>query len=168
MVITSTERKHKKVPSRSHRAEEYNDWNGKYNVKVQQQTRWSKKKKGSLHLTTGHWNSPNHNSKQKEKEWRQPRKQMLLFSRCVQLFENLWTATCQAFLSFTIFQSLLKLTSIESMMPLNHLILSPSSLPALNLSQHQSLFQRVGSLHQAAKILELQFQPSVLPMNNQD
>ena len=83
---------------------------------------------------------------------------MLLFSRCVQLFENLWTATCQAFLSFTIFQSLLKLTSIESMMPLNHLILSPSSLPALNLSQHQSLFQRVGSLHQAAKILELQFQ----------
>ena len=47
---------------------------------------------------------------------------MLLFSRCVQLFENLWTATCQAFLSFTIFQSLLKLTSIESMMPSNHLI----------------------------------------------
>ena len=95
---------------------------------------------------------------EKKKEWRQPRKQMLLFSRCVQLFENLWTATCQAFLSFTIFQSLLKLTSIESMMPPNHLILSPSSPPALNLSQHQSLFQWVGSSHQAAKILELQFQ----------
>ena len=28
--------------------------------------------------------------------------------------------------------------------------------PALNLSQHQGLFQRVGSLHQVAKILELQ------------
>ena len=95
---------------------------------------------------------------EKKKEWRQPRKQMLLFSRCVQLFENIWTATCQAFLSFTIFQSLLKLTSIESMMPPNHLILSPSSPPALNLSQHQSLFQWVGSSHQAAKILELQFQ----------
>ena len=34
--------------------------------------------------------------------------------------------------------------------------LSPSSLPALNLSQHQDLFQWVGSLHQVAKVLELQ------------
>ena len=33
MVITSTERKHKKVPSRSHRAEEYNDWiTGLYHI----------------------------------------------------------------------------------------------------------------------------------------
>ena len=95
---------------------------------------------------------------EKKKEWRQPRKQMLLFSRCVQLFENLWTATCQAFLSFTIFQSLLKLTSIESMMPPNHLILSPSSPPAFSLSHHQGLFQWVSSLHQVAKVLELQFQ----------
>ena len=35
----------------------------------------------------------------------------------------LWTAACQASLSFTISQSLLKLTSIESVMPPNHLIL---------------------------------------------
>ena len=35
--------------------------------------------------------------------------------------------------------------------------LSPHSL-ALNLSQHQGLFQRVGSLHQMAKVLELQLQ----------
>ena len=32
------------------------------------------------------------------------------------------------------------------------------SLPALNLSQHPGLFQRVGSLHQVAKLLELQLQ----------
>lgn len=33
MVITSTQRKHKKVPSRSHRAEEYNDWiTGLYHI----------------------------------------------------------------------------------------------------------------------------------------
>ena len=32
------------------------------------------------------------------------------------------------------------------------------SLPALNLSQQQGLFQRVGSLHQVAKLLELQLQ----------
>ena len=35
--------------------------------------------------------------------------------------------------------------------------LSPSS-PALNLSQHQSLFQWVGSLHQVTKVLEFQRQ----------
>ena len=33
-----------------------------------------------------------------------------------------WTAACQASLSFTIFRSLLKLMSIESVMPSNHLI----------------------------------------------
>ena len=32
------------------------------------------------------------------------------------------------------------------------------SLPALNLSQHQDLFQTVGSSHQVAKVLELQLQ----------
>ena len=36
--------------------------------------------------------------------------------------------------------------------------LSSISPPALNLSQHQGLFQWVGSLHQVAKILELQHQ----------
>ena len=36
--------------------------------------------------------------------------------------------------------------------------LSPPLPPALNLSQHQSLFQCVGSWHQVAKILEIQHQ----------
>ena len=36
--------------------------------------------------------------------------------------------------------------------------LSPASPPALNLSQHQGLFQWVGSSHQVAKVLELQHQ----------
>ena len=47
----------------------------------------------------------------------------------------------------------------------------PLSLPsplALNLSQHQDLFQWVGSSHQMVKVLELQLQPSVLPMNIQN
>ena len=39
----------------------------------------------------------------------------------------------------------------------SHLLASPS-LPALSLSQHQGLFQRVGSSHQVAKVLELQLQ----------
>ena len=55
-------------------------------------------------------------------------------------------------------QSLLKLMSIKSVMASNHLILSSSSPPALNLFQHQGLLQRVTSLHQMAKVLEFQLQ----------
>ena len=73
----------------------------------------------------------------------------------VRLFVTLWTAARQASLRVTNSQSLLKLMSTESVMPSNHLILSPTSPYALNLSQHQSLFQWVGSSHQVAKILEL-------------
>ena len=52
------------------------------------------------------------------------------------LFDTPWTAAHQAFLSFTISQSLFKLMSIESVMPSNHLLSSP--LPsAFNLSQYQ-------------------------------
>ena len=39
----------------------------------------------------------------------------------------------------------------------SHPLSSPSP-PALNLFQHQGLFKRVGSSHQVAKALELQFQ----------
>ena len=67
---------------------------------------------------------------------------------CVQLFATLWTAAHQASLPFTISGSLLKLMSIESAMPSNHLSLPFP--PALNFSQHQGLFQWVGSLHQVA------------------
>ena len=41
----------------------------------------------------------------------------------VQLFASPWTAACQASLSITNSQSLLKLTSIKSVMPSNNLIL---------------------------------------------
>ena len=46
--------------------------------------------------------------------------------------------------------------------------LSPPSPPAPNPSQHQGLFQWVSSSYQVAKVLELQLQTSVLPMNIQD
>ena len=36
--------------------------------------------------------------------------------------------------------------------------LSPRSLPAINLSQHQGIFKWVGCLHQVATVLELQLQ----------
>ena len=70
-----------------------------------------------------------------------------------------WTEACQASLSFTMSQSLLKLIFIELVMPSNHLILChPSSPPAFNLSQYQGLFQWVCYFHQVAKVLELQLQ----------
>ena len=74
----------------------------------------------------------------------------------VQLLATPWTVACQALLSFIITQSLLKLMSIESMMPSNHLIFSLLPSLALILAQHQGLFQLVGSSHQLAKVLELQ------------
>ena len=73
---------------------------------------------------------------------------------CVQLFTTPWTVACQTSLSFS--QTVLRLMSIEVVMPSNYLILSPPSLPAFNLSQHQSLLQWVNSSHQVAKMLELQ------------
>ena len=42
---------------------------------------------------------------------------------CVQLFATPWIAACQASLSITNSRSLLKLMSIESVMPSNHVIL---------------------------------------------
>ena len=52
----------------------------------------------------------------------------------VQLFETPWTAACQASLSITNPRSLLRLMSIKSVMPSNHLILSSPSPPAFYLS----------------------------------
>ena len=62
----------------------------------------------------------------------------------VQLFATPWTAAHQASLSFTISQSLLKLMSIESVMPSNHLIichpllLLPSIFPRLRVFSNKS------------------------------
>ena len=61
----------------------------------------------------------------------------------VLLFVIPWTAACQAFLYFTIFQSLLKLMSIESMMPSTHLIfchpllLWPSIFPSIRVFSNE-------------------------------
>ena len=75
--------------------------------------------------------------------------------RRVRLFVTLLTAAHQASLSIINSWSLIKLMSIKSVLPSNHLNLSSPSLPAFNLSQHQGLFQWVSSSHQVAKISEL-------------
>ena len=68
---------------------------------------------------------------------------VLLLSR-VQLFTTPWTSGCSASLSFTISLSLLRLMSIESVMPSNHLIfchpllLSPSIFPSIRVFSSES------------------------------
>ena len=74
----------------------------------------------------------------------------------VRFFATPWTAACQASLSFTISQTLLKLMSIESVMPSNHLILCcpflllPSIFPSIRGCSNEWALQ------------------SVLPVNIQD
>ena len=82
---------------------------------------------------------------------------LLLFHCCVWFFAVPRTAACQASLSITNSRSLLKLMSIDLVMPSNHLYpLSSPSHPAFNPFQHQGLFQWVGSSRQVAKGLERQ------------
>ena len=65
----------------------------------------------------------------------------------VQLFATPWTAACQASLSITNSQSLLKLMSIESVMPSNHLILClplllmPSIFPSIWVFSNESVLR---------------------------
>jgi len=55
----------------------------------------------------------------------------------VQLFATPWTAARQASLSITNSRSLLKLMSIESMMPPNHLNLLPSIFPIIRVFSNE-------------------------------
>jgi len=63
----------------------------------------------------------------------------------VQLFVTPWTAACQASLSITNSRSLLKLTSVKSVMPSNHLILCcpllllPSIFPSIRVFSNESV-----------------------------
>ena len=84
----------------------------------------------------------------------------------VWLFAIPWTAARQAYLSITNSQSLLKLMSIESVMPSNHLILChpPShiqSFPASGSFQMNQFFTSGG------QSIEVSASASVLPLNIQ-
>ena len=85
---------------------------------------------------------------------------------CVQLFVTPQNEAQQATLSFTISQSLLKLMSIESVMPFNHLILCcpllllPSIFPSIRIFSNESALIRWPNIGASASV-------SVLPMNIQ-
>ena len=75
---------------------------------------------------------------------------MALFLVVVQLFRLFvtpWTAACQASLSITISWSLLKLTSIESVIPSNHLILCRPLLLLPSIFLSIRVFSNESALH---------------------
>ena len=79
--------------------------------------------------------------------------------RCVQLFVTAWTAALQDSLQSITNSCLIKHMPIELVMDSVHLILChPTSPFAFSLSQYQGLYQIFSSLHQVAKVLELQLQ----------
>ena len=83
----------------------------------------------------------------------------------VQLFVTPWISARQAFLSFTISQSLLKLMSIESVMPSNYLVLCHpfSCLQSSPASGSFPMSQLFASGGQSTGI-----SASILPMNIQE
>ena len=87
---------------------------------------------------------------------------------CVRLFATPWTAAYEAFMSSTNSWSLLKLVSIESLMPSNHLILCrpllllPQSCPASGSFPMSQFFASGG------QSIGISASASVLPMNIQD
>ena len=87
----------------------------------------------------------------------------LFFSQsCLTLCEPMYCHT-PGFPVFHYLPSVLRLLSIKSAMPSNHLTLSSPS-PALSLSRHQGLFQWVSSSHEVAKVSEFQLQHQSLQL----
>ena len=107
------------------------------------------------------------------KFWNNHVYQLFIFSSVqslsrVWLFATPWTAARQASLSITNSQSLLKLMSLESVMPSNHLILChpllllPSILPSIRVFSMGHFFASGGHS------IGVSASASVLPMNIQD
>ena len=87
----------------------------------------------------------------------------------LRLFVTSWIAACQASLSFSIFQSLLKLMSIKMviLIQLAPPLSSPFS-PVLDCSPHQGLFSVNWLFSSGSQSIGASASTSVLPMNIQD
>ena len=84
------------------------------------------------------------------------------------LFTTPWTATHQVSLSITSSQSLLKLMSIESVMPSNHPIFCHPFSSCLQPFPASGSFQISQFLASGGQSIEVSASASVLPMNIQD
>ena len=82
----------------------------------------------------------------------------------VRLFANPWTATRQNSLSITNYQRLLKLMSIESVMPSNHLILCYSLLLLYSIFPIIRAFSNESTLRKRWPNIGVSASTSVLPM----
>ena len=89
------------------------------------------------------------------------------FSSCVRLIVTPGTAVCQASLSIINSRSLLKLMSIESVMPSNHLILCRPLLPLPSIFPASGSFQMSQFFASGAQSTGVSASASVLPMNTQ-
>ena len=78
-------------------------------------------------------------------------------------FVTPWTAACHASLSITNSWSLLKLISIESVVPSNHLILYCPLLLLHSISQHQGFFQMSQFFASGGWVLKFQLQHQSFP-----
>ena len=87
---------------------------------------------------------------------------------CVGLFTTLCIATCQASLSLTISQSLLKLMSIELVLLSNHLILCYPLLLLPSVFASIKVFSSESALRIRGPKAGVSASTSVLPMNTQD
>ena len=83
----------------------------------------------------------------------------------IRLFAIPWTAACQASWSFTISWSLLKLISIESVMPSNHLILCCPFSSCLQSFLASGSFQMSQFFTSGGQSIGASASASVLPMN---
>ena len=84
---------------------------------------------------------------------------------CVQLFVTPWTAASRASLSITNSRSLLKLMSIESVMPSNHLILCCPLLFPIQSFPISGSFQMSQFFTSSGQSTGVSSSASVLPMN---
>ena len=101
------------------------------------------------------------------KTWKQPNS--VQFSCCcVQIFATSWIVARQASLSITNSQSLLKLMSIESVMPSNHLILCCSLLLHLQSLPASGSFPTSWFFASGGQSIGVSASASVLPMNIQE
>ena len=83
----------------------------------------------------------------------------------VRLFATPWAVPCQASLSITDSRSLLKLMSVESVMPSNHLILCRPLLPCLHSFPPSGSFLISQFFASGGQSIGASASASVLPMN---